>query len=957
MKWIGYHQDIFKRRNVFGEVEISKVSGQPTLELSAWSETATSAHAGRIKFLKSGTASLDTYTAGNHTTAGEILGRIEAYGIDDSDGETLSSYIEFANDSISDADSSPGIIRFATSDADDAGTPTIRMIIKDNGAVNVLDGGLKQISNSGDYAVTSLSTKASAATSSGGRLALIQDDGAALANGHRLGVIEFKSTPDGSASYRNGARIEAMADAAWSLIENGTRLDFYTTDGNATESKVLSLNSNKLATFSGTVDISPANDVGRSALTIDNDDVDQYALYVDAANTTADAIHISAQAITTRSALGIDCNSLTTGSGISLDVDDALTTNSEKSLLIIDYDKAGVTGGEQTNSTIGLDINMADAATNNADATVTNTGVNVTIDAASNQGFINQTGYSATLTDGDVATTIGYYSQIEDGGVDFKAVSSTNSSSYFSIATTTYGATTLTTHDNDLTAANLTFEVDGDIYLKSATANWRWWKTGNPNDFLNLAIGTHGDAKFKTVDAAATAAHFEIEADGNIILDAAGDIALEAAGNDVTVDADTLTITSSTGDYPQVKLSNTTDDDQGAQLNFEKLRADDGVATGQNLGEIHFRGQDSAQNTQLYSYIISEIDVSTNGQESGKLNLGVCSHNGTSQPGLILTGGSVAGEVDVTIGRQTTSVTTVAGDLTVNGDTTTFSSANANDPVLIIENTTDDAESGRIQFNTSRGADGQDGDHLGAIEFWGYDDGTPSSVLYGKILTEIDDATDGEESGEMQLRVASHDGELQPGVVITGGSVEDEVDVTIGNGTASVTTIAGDLAVTGSITNGHLMHYDFRGYATGDGTNYEIPVLLTDNQAPWEHNTGAGSDGLTAQTVQTQMRMGGKTMPRACTLKKWTGWSTCGGSSTAYIGLFKLTPVRNDNSNRSLVLLKETSYTALGNAKAEDFAETSFTDDSIAAGDILVTGIKCGSGNTLYFTSTIEVEF
>jgi len=155
----------------------------------------------------------------------------------------------------------------------------------------------------------------------------------------------------------------------------------------------------------------------------------------------------------------------------------------------------------------------------------------------------------------------------------------------------------------------------------------------------------------------------------------------------------------------------------------------------------------------------------------------------------------------------------------------------------------------------------------------------------------------------------------------------------------------------------HLMHYEFRGYGTGDGTNYEIPVLLTDNQAPWEHNTSTGSDGLTAITVQTQIRTAGQVMPRACTLKKWTGWSTCGGSATAYIGLFKLTPVRNNNTDRSLVLLKETSYTALGNAKAEDFAETSFTDDSIAAGDILITGIKCGSGVVLYFSSTIEVEF
>ena len=139
MKWIGQNIESFIsrfRQKVYiesGDIEISKVSGQPTLELSGWSTTATAAHAGRIKFLKSGTAAIDTYTAGTHTTAGEVLGRIEAYGVDDGDGETLSSYIEFANDAVSDADSSPGKIVFATSDADDAGTPTVRLTIDDDG--------------------------------------------------------------------------------------------------------------------------------------------------------------------------------------------------------------------------------------------------------------------------------------------------------------------------------------------------------------------------------------------------------------------------------------------------------------------------------------------------------------------------------------------------------------------------------------------------------------------------------------------------------------------------------------------------------------------------------------------------------------------------------------------------------------------------------------------------------
>ena len=146
-KFIGQHiYDLVSRfRN---DIFVSKVSGDSTIELQSWSTTAS--HSGTLKFLKSGTAALDTYTAGNHTTAGEVLGRIEAFGVTDGDSPVLSSYIEFSNDAVSDADSVPGKIIFATSDADDAGTPTVRLSIDDGGQALftgdvVLDGGKFQL--------------------------------------------------------------------------------------------------------------------------------------------------------------------------------------------------------------------------------------------------------------------------------------------------------------------------------------------------------------------------------------------------------------------------------------------------------------------------------------------------------------------------------------------------------------------------------------------------------------------------------------------------------------------------------------------------------------------------------------------------------------------------------------------------------------------------------------------
>lgn len=141
-----------------------------------------------------------------------------------------------------------------------------------------------------------------------------------------------------------------------------------------------------------------------------------------------------------------------------------------------------------------------------------------------------------------------------------------------------------------------------------------------------------------------------------------------------TFTADTTTFTSATADSPTIKVLNTRDDDNSGQLIFEKLRDDDGVAQRQDLGEIWFRGQDNAQNTQDYAYIDGQIDVSTGGQESGKLILGVASHDGDLQTGLTLVGGDVDSEVDVALGSGAASVTTVNGTLTM-GTTATINNS------------------------------------------------------------------------------------------------------------------------------------------------------------------------------------------------------------------------------------------------------------------------------------------
>ena len=183
-----------------------------------------------------------------------------------------------------------------------------------------------------------------------------------------------------------------------------------------------------------------------------------------------------------------------------------------------------------------------------------------------------------------------------------------------------------------------------------------------------------------------------------------------------------------------------------------------------------------------------------------------------------------------------------AGTVTVEADDLVVNSANANDPLINIINDANDATSGRLRFLNRRGADGQDDDETGIIEFFSFDDGTPAGERYSRIIGTIHDATSGQESGRLTFQVASHDGGDEDGLVLTGGSADAEVDVTIGNGAASVTTIAGSLRPTGQI---HIQQTAFnRDIATSE---FFIPF-----------NTTAESANITNVNVPMVMPVAGK---------------------------------------------------------------------------------------------------
>ena len=406
-------------------------------------------------------------------------------------------------------------------------------------------------------------TTTSSATE-GGKIVLAADDGAVMADDHRLGVIEFKGAEDTSNTLTNGARIQCIADAAWSASENGASLEFYTTDGNASESVALTLDSNNLATFAGKIagpiEIEQGSTGGGDCLHIDNDDRDQISLKINSENTTVPILDIESAYLSTGTGINVNLDGLTTGRGINLDIDDNLTTSADRTLINLDYDSFGICASGQTIGTTGLNISLEDSVTNVG--TVNHTGIDIGLDFDNAGGTLTQKGIvMAVGADGVGDTASGIEMEVLDGGTDIKMMSSADTADYCSITTTANGATTIT-----------------------------------------------------TVDGGAAAANFEVAADGNITLDAAGDIALECGGGDLTCDG-LITTTHASGVI--IKDSTTSSATEGGNL---VLAADDGavMGSGHRLGVIEFKGAEDTGNTLTTGARIEALcDAAWSASENG----------------------------------------------------------------------------------------------------------------------------------------------------------------------------------------------------------------------------------------------------------------------------------------------------------------------------------------------------
>ena len=96
--------------------------------------------------------------------------------------------------------------------------------------------------------------------------------------------------------------------------------------------------------------------------------------------------------------------------------------------------------------------------------------------------------------------------------------------------------------NNYMVTASSSSTIQGEQYIQAFTAGnvtrMNLFSDQDTGDMLQIAVTTHGATSLTTIDDDAAAAHFEIDADGDIILDAAGTIELEA---NTTVTGDVVT--------------------------------------------------------------------------------------------------------------------------------------------------------------------------------------------------------------------------------------------------------------------------------------------------------------------------------------------------------------------------------------------------------------------------------
>ena len=225
---------------------------------------------------------------------------------------------------------------------------------------------------------------------------------------------------------------------------------------------------------------------------------------------------------------------------------------------------------------------------------------------------------------------------------------------------------------------------------------------------------------------------------------------------------------------PTLKLIQENNSASGPILRLENDRGANNGADDDTCGTIEFLGTDDASNQTTFAKITAEVADASNGAEGGRLLLGVATHDGEFQNGLVLEDGNAEDEIDVIIGNGSDSLTTISGDLSLNHDSAQIkfgadsdivlthdpdkglilqqATETTNEPVLTLKTTGDSMQGPNLDLILDNSAGEGDDDTLGKIRFYGMDSGN-NSTTYAKIVAKSSDITDGDEGGQFDFSV------------------------------------------------------------------------------------------------------------------------------------------------------------------------------------------------------------